>query len=100
MNERNDWCIHAECMWDFLRTLAIVVLVFATVAGLTLLAMWPRAYEAGANDAFPKAFAAAQDELRSEMKQACPCWFNDSRCQRGGAVVACRMPEWMKETGQ
>jgi hypothetical protein len=41
------------------------------------------------------AFDLARAELQAEMREACPCWFDDSRCRKRGAIVACRMPDWM-----
>ncbi|MDF3822903.1 hypothetical protein P3G55_23600 [Leptospira sp. 96542] len=51
--------------------------------------------EVGKLATFHPAFDLARAELQAEMREACPCWFDDSRCKQPGAVVACRMPEWM-----
>lgn len=62
---------------------------------LVLLACTLVAYEAGRMATFVPAFDLARAELQAEMREACPCWFEDSRCKKPGAVVVCRMPDWM-----
>jgi len=39
----------------------------------------------------------AYRKVHVEMRKHCQCWFNDTRCLRQAAVVACSLPDFMRE---
>lgn len=41
------------------------------------------------------ALQRAQATVDAEMRQACHCWFTDSRCKVKSPTVVCTKPEWM-----
>ena len=83
------------------RTIGIAAAIAAVSAALALAFVAPQIYKAGQHSTFSPAFDLARAELQAEMREACPCWFEDSRCKQPGAIVVCTMPEWMfTEPGQ
>lgn len=83
------------------RAIGIVAAISITSSMVALAFVAPQIYKAGQHSTFSPAFDLARDELQAEMREACPCWFDDSRCKQPGAIVVCTMPEWMlTETGQ
>lgn len=83
------------------RAIGTAAAIAAVSAAIALAFVAPQIYKAGQHSTFSPAFDLARAELQAEMREACPCWFEDSRCKQPGAIVVCKMPEWMfTETGQ
>lgn len=74
----------------------VCLLIFA-LGGLSIGSIaYYRGFNSGVVAAKEAAIFKARAEVYSEMRQACPAWFTDSRSRKPGAVVACTMPDWMR----
>jgi hypothetical protein len=77
--------------WPLRARLGAAACLMGLGALLMALWLWPVAVAHGVG----LGLQAGADNVRAEVRAACGCWFNDSRCDH--TVVACRQLEWMKE---
>ena len=91
-----DWGAHAAETLAFLSRFGLYVLIGLIALAAAGWLILPRVHAHGIAEGQSATRADVRAELEEEMRRACPCWFNDARCNKPRATVVCRAPEWMK----
>ena len=88
-----DWPFYFNTTCVYLAPLAIAAIIAIVAAATATFAFWPTAVAQGVQ----RGVAVGTELTRSEVRAACGCWFNDSRCNHPTAPIACKQLDWMKE---